>query len=164
VRLGTACQPALGTAQVRLHARGDLARAVRLADVVVGADLQPERAVDLVDAAAHHDDRHRGEAAQLVADLQPVEARQGDVQQHQRRLGAPHLGLDVQPVHHDRGGVALRLEEAGKQGGAMRVVIDDEESSGHGGGRARALGGVRSSDCGEASTMHEARTWRASQV
>src|SRR5215831_11010752 len=47
-----------GPSQDRLDAGDDLARAEWLADVVGGAQLQPEQPVDLVDTGGGHDDRH----------------------------------------------------------------------------------------------------------
>src|SRR5690606_1476133 len=67
---------ALHPAQNRAHARDDLARAVRLADVLVGAELEPDEAVHRLDTRGHHHDRHVGEAPELATDVEPVLARQ----------------------------------------------------------------------------------------
>src|SRR5438552_3594104 len=60
------------TAQLGVDASRQLADLERLADVVVGADLQPDHDVDRVRARRHHDDRHLDAGgAQAAADVEP---------------------------------------------------------------------------------------------
>ena len=52
----------------------------RLRDVVVRAELEPDDLVQLVVAGREHDDRHRAARAEPLADLEPVDPRQHDVE------------------------------------------------------------------------------------
>ena len=61
-RLGGVERP-IGPAQDRPDARDQLARAERLGQVVVGAELEAEQLVELVVARGEHDDRDRRVAA-----------------------------------------------------------------------------------------------------
>ena len=88
--------------QHRLDARDELARIERLREVVVGADFEPDDAVDVVAFRGEHDDRHVFvAAAQPPADRKPVLARQHEVEDHQvvalARELAVHLGRVRRP-------------------------------------------------------------------
>ncbi len=73
-------------AQDAAHARDQLARRERLGDVVVGAELEADDAVDLVAARSEEDDRHVAvRLAQAPEDLEPARIGQADVEDHQRR-------------------------------------------------------------------------------
>ena len=64
-----------------LHAGGQLAQGERLAQVVIGAELQAEHPVELFVAGGEEHDRHRvRRCAQAPAQLQPVHAGHDDVQ------------------------------------------------------------------------------------
>ena len=78
-------------AQQRADPRAELADRERLRDVVVRAELEPEHLVELVVARGEHDDRHRARRPQPLADLEPVEPRQHQVEHDQvdRLLGEP---------------------------------------------------------------------------
>ena len=71
-RLGWRCgaaAPSPGAAQHRPDPRGHLARAERLDDVVVGAELEADDAVGLLAAGGEHDDRDARALAQRAADV-----------------------------------------------------------------------------------------------
>ena len=76
-------------AEDRLHAGDELARVERLRQVVVGADLEPDDLVDVLVASRQHQDRNIGRMAQPPADLDPVDVRQHQVENDERR----RLGL-----------------------------------------------------------------------
>ncbi len=85
-------------AQLRFDPRQQLVHAERLGQIVVGADLQSDHLVDFLVTRGQHQDRHmRHRRIQRVrphraAQLQPVQARQHQVQYHQlRRVAANHL-------------------------------------------------------------------------
>ena len=66
--------------QQRAHAAPELADRERLRDVVVGAELEPDHLVELVVAGREHDDRHGAARPEALADLEPVELRQHQVE------------------------------------------------------------------------------------
>ena len=68
--------------QQRPDARRQLLRHERLGEVVVGACLEPGDDVVGVVAGGHHHDRHVAVTTDRAAQLEPVDARQHDVDQH----------------------------------------------------------------------------------
>ena len=77
----------LGAAQDGLDPGQQLQWTERLGDVVVGADLQAPNLVQLLAARRQHQDRRVGDLADPPQHLEPIQARQADVQQHDvRRL------------------------------------------------------------------------------
>ena len=78
-------------AHQRAHPRHELVRAERLRQVVVGADLEADDAVGLLGTGREHDDRNRRRlvrsAADETADLEAVDVRQHEIQDHQ--IGRP---------------------------------------------------------------------------
>ena len=72
----------LRPARHRADAGEQLAEAERLHDVVVGAELEPDDAVDLVAARRDDDDRHVRRGAEPAAHLEAVDVRQPEVEQH----------------------------------------------------------------------------------
>ena len=73
----------IGAAQDRADPCDELARAERLGQVVVGAELEPEELVQLVVARRQHHDRDRRVAPQLAGDVEAVEAGQAEVEDDQ---------------------------------------------------------------------------------
>ena len=69
-----------GTAQDGPDAAPELADQERLRDVVVRAELEPEHLVELVVARGEHDDRDGALRADPLADLEPVDLREHDVE------------------------------------------------------------------------------------
>ena len=70
--------------QHALHARKQLARLEGLGDVVVGAGLEPDDAIDRVGRRRHHDDADAARTlAQPARQHEAVLARQPDIEQHQ---------------------------------------------------------------------------------
>ena len=87
---------ALGPAQDGPDPGDELARAERLGQVVVGAELEAEQLVELVVARGEHDDRDGRVAAQLAGDVEAVEPGQAEVEDDEvgvaladRRRGRP---------------------------------------------------------------------------
>jgi hypothetical protein len=79
-------------AQYRPHPRDDLARTERLADVIVGAELESQQAIDFVHARRDHDDRNRAERSHFATDTDAVLTGQHQVEQHQRGFVLARLG------------------------------------------------------------------------
>ena len=117
-------------AQVGLDARHQLARGERLGDVVVGAQLQAEDLVELLAARRQHDDRDVALGADALADLEPVEPGQHQVEHHQvDRLAVDHLEgvVAARGGDHREPGVAQRVLDDGADG---LLVLDDEDAVG----------------------------------
>jgi hypothetical protein len=72
-------------AQDGLDASDDLAWRERLDDVVVGPELQADHAIDLTVACGQEENRHEALQPDTPADLEAVDARQPDVEDHQSR-------------------------------------------------------------------------------
>ena len=172
-----------GPAQGHSAARGQLLQAERLHQVVVGPHLEPEHAVHLVRPGRHNDDGHVGRgglAPEHPADLQPVHARQVQVEEHE--VGpAPHR---LQPLLARAGDLDLEphfLELIADGLRDVAVVLDEHDSPPavrRGGGGADAAsqtfslhsstphpipphvgGGKRSSTSGPAIHLVSASRW-----
>jgi hypothetical protein len=123
------------TPQHALDPGEQLARAEGLGEIVVGAHLQSDDAVGLLAARGEHDDRHVRAAAQVAAQLQPVGARQHQVEDDQvgtRGLERAAHGLAVR-----RGGdaVALLVQILAQEAARLGVVVDDQDVVLHGDSR-----------------------------
>jgi hypothetical protein len=108
-----------------------LARAEGLGEVVVGAELEAEDAVDLLALGGEHDDRHCQLAADLPCEREPVLAGHAHVEEHQvhaprsqRLAHVPSVatGHDLELVPDEV--VADHLADGG-------VVVDGKDPLGH---------------------------------
>ena len=119
----------LHPAQHALHAREQFARVEGLRDVVVGADLEPDDAVDDVARRRDHDDADVVALAQVARERQPVFAGQADVEQDevgQRALDLrAHRVAAVGRAHV----VAVPAQVLGEQRAHARVVVDHQQGS-----------------------------------
>ena len=113
--------------QHRLNARHQFAGIEGLGQVVVGADFEPDDAVDVVALGGKHDDGHVVvAAAQPPADGKPVLSRQHQVEHHQIVALAGELAIHVVAVGYGAHAEALLGEIAVEQIAQARVVIDDD--------------------------------------
>ena len=110
------------------HPGQQLGQPEGLGDVVVGTRVEPDHRVDLVGARGEDEDRDRpAVGADPPADLQPVDVRQPQVQDHQvgALVGAlercPSVGADVDVV-------ALAPQRTGEWLGDGRVVFGQQDS------------------------------------
>src|SRR5260221_4632080 len=122
----------LRAAQDGAHARHQLARRAGLRHIVVGAELEPDDAVDVVAARGEHDHRHAARLADLAQRLDAVDLRHHDVEYDNLVAageGEPRRGLAV--VH--RGDAeALALEILGEHAGELDVVVGEKNLRAHG--------------------------------
>ena len=80
----------MSRAQQRPHPGQQLGEPERLADVVVGARVEPDDEVDLVGARGEHEDGEVGEVgAQPAADLEAVHPGQAEVEHEQVDMADP---------------------------------------------------------------------------
>ena len=117
-------------AQERPDAAPELPDRERLRDVVVGAELEPEHLVELVVAGREHDDRHGALGAQALADLEPVELREHDVEDDEvdGLLAEALERLLAVARRHDAEAVAL--ERIGQKLLDGLLVVDEEDGRG----------------------------------
>ena len=128
-RGGAARRPA---AQQGADPGEQLAALEGLDQVVVGAAVEAVDAVLGLGAGGQHQDRHVAVGAQAAADLDPVEARQAEVEDDQ--VG-DEAGGDVERVDAVGGGadlVALVAQRAAQDVGDLGVVLDEEDAAGCG--------------------------------
>ena len=105
----------------------ELADRERLGDVVVRAELQAENLVELLAASREHDDRDVALAAQPLADLEPVEARQHHVENDEVDRLLVELPKRLLAVASLDDGVPVPLERIGEQGLDRFLVVDEED-------------------------------------
>src|SRR5919205_431164 len=110
-----------------LYARDQLARVEGLGQVVVGADLQPDDAVNVVAARREHHDVHvRPFGPQPPQHLEAVHARHHHVE-HDERVLARERALQprLAPVR-DLDGEALFAQKLGHQLAQLAVVVNNQ--------------------------------------
>ncbi len=119
--------PRLQTLEDGLDPSRHLARAERLADIVIGANLQPHHPVDLAVARGKKQHRHLAAAAQLLACLKTAHVRQADIENPQigrlTRLQRQRLAGQTEPTGRE----ALALQGIDQGIGDCRFVFDDED-------------------------------------
>ena len=117
-----------GTTQDRSDPGHDLGRRERLHHVVVGAELEAEDPIALLDLGRQHDHGNTVQHPDPAQDLQPVRFRQHDVEQQQvesaglvrlERRGAVGSGVDV---------VAVAGEIPSHDVADDRLVVDDQDA------------------------------------
>ena len=118
-------------AQDRLDPQDDLARAERLGDVVVGAELEADDAVELLALRGQHDERQaggRGVALEQARELEAVEARQHQIEDDEvGETAANRLESAVAPAfdrHSEAGALEVELQHFGD----VRLVFDDQNA------------------------------------
>jgi hypothetical protein len=120
-----------GPAQQRAHPGHQLAGAVGLGEVVVGAEVEAEQQIVLGRAGGQHDDRDRRVDPQHPAHVEPVDLGQHEVEDDQvGDLAAGVLQGAAAVVDH-RHGVALALEVHADQLRLLHVVLDDQDPRAH---------------------------------
>ena len=109
-------------------AQHELGHRERLGDVVVGAELQTQHAVDLVVAGGEKHDRDVGLGPDGAADIESVEiAGKSDVEEDE--LGAAFGDHLERPLTGRRlvGAVAVAPEVQLDEVGDVRIVLDDDD-------------------------------------
>jgi hypothetical protein len=116
-----------------MHPQHEFARRERLGDVVIGAQLESGDPVGLLTERRQHDDRCAvGLESQTPADLQPVEAGQHDVEDHEVGAAARVLVERGDPVGGQRYPVSGAFQIAPHHVADRRIVVDDQHSCPHG--------------------------------
>ena len=131
-------------AQYGAHAGDQLTRVERLAEIIVGADLESDDAVDIFFQRGEQDDRHAGAlGAKVAAKIEPRAVRQHHVEHDQVDLVRGKLLAQLAAVCREQHAETLALDIAGEQLADFRIVVDDENAlgdCGHGPGKWVHLG------------------------
>src|SRR5438094_1883830 len=115
-------------AQDDVHPCDEFARAERLGDIVVAADLQTQHAIDLVVAGGEKQDRNVRGLSDFPADVQAVEFRHADIQNDQIRPVGGKAGqrfLAVARLEDSHPGLLQRNTD---DLAYVQVVINDENA------------------------------------
>ena len=115
-----------------------LAQPVRLHDVVVRAELEPDHTVDLLPPRAHDDDRDVRARAKLAADGEAVDVGQPEIEQDQVGFVGVERFLPGRDAHDV---VALAPEPLDERLRDRVFVFHDQHA--HGGRVARGSGPPR---------------------
>jgi hypothetical protein len=116
-----------GAPQHGPHSSHQLLGRERLGHVVVGPQLQPDDAVALLAAGREDHDGYRGQRPQAPAHLEPVDARQHEIEDHEvGRLGQRPVERGA-PVGEGLDHVAVVLEVAGDDLGDGGIVVDHQD-------------------------------------
>ena len=128
--VGRLAAGAFGAAQDGFHPGDDLARRERLGDVVVGAQLEAEHAVDLGAARGEHDHGHvDAAAAELPADVPAAHPGHHDVEQHEVGCVAQGEREGVLAVRGRDGLIALEAQIVLEAAYDLRLVVRDQDPS-----------------------------------
>jgi hypothetical protein len=111
-------------AQHGAHTGDQFARRERLGQVVVGAHLQPDHAVDLLSAGGEHEHVGVGKGAQLATDLQPIESGKHQIEHQQVRVVGPDQLKRLRPIGGLQHSEACLREIALQQLAQSLLVID----------------------------------------
>ena len=119
--------------QQRTHTASELVDRERLRDVVVRAELEPDDLVELVVAGSQHDDRDGAARPQALADLEPVEVREHDVEHDEVwiLLAEPVERLFAVPRRHDPESIAFERVREELLNGVLVVDEQDGRWLGH---------------------------------
>ena len=110
----------------------ELGHLKRLAHVVVGPGLEPDHDIERVSPGGQHDDRHGRGAADRACDVEPVEARQHDVEQYEverfRTESVETVPAVVRSIDREAGTAQADCGHLPDR----RVVLDEQDPRVHG--------------------------------
>ena len=130
-----------------MDAGHELAKAERLREVIVGPDRQADDEVGLGIAGGEHQHGDRSVLLDLLADLEPVEAGEHEVEDDEVRVG-PSAQLHPRwPVAGDLHREALTAQPGRDRVGDRSLVLHDHHRACRGGRRYRACGGRHLGHC-----------------
>ena len=115
-------------AQDDVHPRDKFARAERLGDIIVAADLQAQHAIDLVVACGEKKDRNVRGLSDFAADVQAVEFRHADIQNDKVRSVAGKAGQGFLAIARLEDGHPGLLQGNADDLAYMQVVVNDENA------------------------------------
>ena len=111
------------------HARDQLARIKRFAEIVVGADLKADDAVDVLFERGEEDDRHVGALCpQVAAKIEPGAVWQHDIENNEIDMTGRQLLVQLMAARGKQYAEALAFDIAGEQLADLRIVVGDENA------------------------------------
>ena len=116
----------LRTAQDGANPGDDLPGAEGLGDVVIRAELQPGDPIGLLGSRREHDDRDIAGTPHRPGDIEPVHARQGQIEDHQVGTVAREMLQRVLAVARGHDLETCALEVVANQADDRRFIVDDE--------------------------------------
>ena len=109
--------------------REQLLEIERLRQIIIGASVKPSDPVLDCIARREHQDRHGGASrAQLLANLDPILARQHNVQNDQVIVVEISLRQGLLAIHHDVNGVSFFAQAFGQHPDRIRLVFDQQNA------------------------------------
>ena len=114
-------------AQHGADARHQLARAERLGDVVIGAQLEADELVGFVVARGEHDDREVTRSADGPRDVEPVEPGQSKIEDDEVRSLRAHAHERLLAGGSARDPEAGVFEEVVDEPNDLRLVVHDQD-------------------------------------
>lgn len=120
-----------GDAQPRTDTGDELLGLERLRHIVVGTGFEAEDDIDGVGLRREHDDRHRGDLADLPADFESVLAGKHQVEEHKVRVDLLEFFEGLVAGGTEEGLEAFAFEHNSDHFGQSRVIINYEDSSVH---------------------------------
>src|SRR5258708_18922233 len=129
--VGAAHRSRIRAAQDGAQARHQLARRAGLRHIVVGAELEPDDAVDVVAARGEHDYRHAARLADLAQRLDAVDLRHHHVEHHDLVAAGKRELCSGLAVVHGGDAEALTLEIFGQHARELHVVVRQEDLHPH---------------------------------
>jgi len=115
--------------QHRPHPGDQLARVERLAEIIVGADLKADDAVDVFFQRGQENDGHvRALGAQIPADIEPRPVREHDIEHDEIDLVRRQPLVQLVAACREQHAEALTLDIAGEKLADLRIVVCDKNS------------------------------------
>ncbi|ENN84461.1 hypothetical protein RHSP_82319 [Rhizobium freirei PRF 81] len=146
-----------GTAQDGANTRQKLARIEGFAEIIVGAHLQAENAIDILGLRRQHEDRHLAAGADAAAGRKAILARQHQIENDEigKALGkdAVHRGSAVGGLH----GKALAAQELLQERSNLAVVLDQKKRCGNHNPPCGAEGGFGNRETADVTNCNKSR-------
>ena len=124
-------------AQDGAQSRGEFARRAGLGDVIVGAELQTQDAVDIVSAGGEHQNRNGASRTKPAQDFDARHARHHHVQHDDVMSPAQRLADRHFAVVRQRGLEPVLTQIVSQQGAEFDIVVDEQDAWRHGRSRGR---------------------------
>ncbi len=117
-----------GAPQDGADARHQFARVERLAEVVVGAELQADDAIDVIAARGEHEDRGVVRGAELAQHVEAADARQHHIQDQDLEIVRFEFRERIAAVVHALDLEVFGVQIFGEHLAQFAIVVDEQNS------------------------------------